>query len=333
MTHEQSFLDSLLRQRLPVAALLGLGLGTALLALGAAFAAEDQGAAVVIDEVPYPEGVTYADPPEPGAEEQADIARKVADLTALAATLDYERARHHPLHFPGMIETASNEECLVCHQEVLDQRPLGKSPAGVDAGATLAWYQTLDTYAGDQETFHYRHLQSDFARSVMQLDCNFCHKGNDPREESPDMVPTRSAFTTGKRPEFTLRKMVNPTETCLRCHGAFPAPEIMGLSGPWHEVRADMEWPEAPNGCMSCHAETFRTARHAVTYLKAGTIERLAREGSSDTCYGCHGGRSWYAISYPYPRHAWPDMDPETPEWAAGRPTGSDPEYALPASE
>lgn len=299
--------------------------------IAAAATVEDE--VVEIDPVPYPEGVTYANPPARTAEEQARIDARVAALEALAPTLDYERARFHPIHFPPMIEEASNEECLVCHQEILDHKPRAASPAGVPVDATLAWYQTLDTYAGDQESFHYRHLESDFAKEVMNLECTFCHKGNDPREESPDMVPTRAAFSADASPEFTLRKMVNPSDTCLRCHGAMPDPEgIMGLSGPWHEAREDFEYAEAPNGCLSCHAETERTVRHNVDYLHAETIEKLAREGSSDTCYGCHGGRAWYRISYPYPRHAWPDMAEDIPEWAADRPTESDPEYALPAA-
>lgn len=288
---------------------------------------------VEIDPVPYPEGVTYSNPPARSPERQAEIDERVAALEALAPTLDYERARFHPIHFPPMIEEASNEECLVCHQEILDHKPRAESPAGVSSDTTMAWYQTLDTYAGDQESFHYRHLESDFAKQVMNLECTFCHKGNDPREESPDMLPTRAAFNAGQDPEFTLRKMVNPSDTCLRCHGAMPDPEeIMGLSGPWHESREDFEYPEAPNGCLSCHAETFRTERHNVEYLNAETIEEIAREGSSDSCYGCHGGRAWYRISYPYPRHPWPDMDEETPEWAEGRSTQSDPEYALPVA-
>ena len=76
----------------------------------------------------------------------------------------------------------------------------------------------------------------------------------------------------------------------------------------------------------------FRTNRHNVTYLKAAGIENLAQAGS-DTCYGCHGGRAWYRISYPYPRHAWPGMDPEVPEWAKDRPTASDPRYARPETQ
>lgn len=286
---------------------------------------------VELDEIPYPEGVTYANPSAPSEEDRQEIATLVAALEGLAPTLDYERARFHPIHFPPAINDASNEECLVCHQEIMTRKPLEESPAGVPAEATLAWYQTLDTYAGDQESFHYRHLQSDFAQQVMNLDCVFCHKGNDPREETPDMLRTRPAFSASASPEFTLRKMVNPSTTCLRCHGTFPY-EVMSLEGPWHEIREDMEWPEAPNGCLSCHAETFRTNRHAVTYLNAENIEELARNGSADTCYGCHGGRAWYRISYPYPRHAWPDMDEDTPEWAMDRPTVSDPEYALPAT-
>ena len=130
-------------------------------------------------------------------------------------------------------------------------------------------------------------------------------------------------------PAFTLRKTVNPTETCLRCHGSFPA-EPMGLSGSWHENREALETAETPNGCLSCHAETFRTVRHRVNYLKAAEIEKLAKN-SSDTCYGCHGGRQWYRISYPYPRHAWPGMPEEMPDWAEDRPTESDPRFKLPA--
>ena len=288
-------------------------------------------AIITLDPVPYPEGVTYENPPEPTPETIAGIAAKLAALEAEIPTLDYQRATYHPIHFPPMIETASNEECLACHQEILANDVRDASPAGVKAAETMVWYQTLDTYAQGQSDFHWRHMQSDFARSVMNLQCTFCHKGNDPREESPDMMPTRDAFLASAIPEFTLRKMVNPSETCLLCHGAMPDPElIMGLGGPWHEVRVDLEYAEAPNGCLSCHAETFRTNRHNVTYLKAATIEELARAGTSDTCYGCHGGRAWYRIPYPYARTPWPLMDAETvPDWALDRPTQSKPEYHL----
>ena len=288
-------------------------------------------AIITLDPIPFPEGVIYQNPPEPTSETIADIAAELAALETEIPALDYQRALYHPIHFPPAIETASNEECLACHQEILANDVLAASPAGVTSAETMAWYQTLDTYAQGQSDFHWRHMQSDFAQSVMNLQCNFCHKGNDPREESPDMMPSRDAFLASSTPEFTLRKMVNPSETCLLCHGAMPDPEnIMGLGGPWHEVRADLEYAETPNGCLSCHAETFRTNRHNVTYLKAANIEDLARAGTSDTCYGCHGGRAWYRISYPYARTPWPLMDTETvPDWALDRPTQSKPEYHL----
>ncbi|MCC2113618.1 MAG: hypothetical protein KDJ16_16405 [Hyphomicrobiales bacterium] len=257
------------------------------------------------------------------AEDKAAAAAK-----ARAAKSTYAEAAWDPIHFKPAIDTATDAECLACHQEILERTVLPQSPAGVKAQDSIAWYQTLDTYAGDQMTFHQRHIASDYAKTVMNLSCNFCHQGNDPREESPHVTVAAAdlASNNGSSP-FTLRKMVNPTETCLRCHGAMPNPEeIMTLPGAWPEIRADMESEDTPNGCLTCHEELYRTVRHQVTYLNAEAIEEAARS-SSDVCYGCHGGRQWYRISYPYPRHPWPDMDPETPEWAADRPTESDPRY------
>lgn len=269
------------------------------------------------------------DPVAPSEEELAEISKRVAALEKEAATLDHQRASYHPIHFDPEIRQASDGECLVCHQGILKEQTLPQSPAGLSAIDALAWYQTLDTYQGGQAMFHWRHMESPFAKAVMNLSCNFCHKGNDPREETPDMEPGKPAFSASSEPGFTLRKMINPSVTCLRCHGTLPDPvNIMGLGGPWHEVRADMEDDETPNGCLTCHDELFRTVRHRVTYLKAASIEEAAKT-SSDVCFGCHGGRAWYRISYPYPRHPWPDMDPETPDWATGRPTESEPEYQL----
>jgi len=268
---------------------------------------------------------------QPSPEEIARIEKAVAQLKNEVGKLDYERARFHPLHFQPQIEKASDGECLVCHEEIMNRKPRETSPAGVAAKGSLAWYQTLDTYTGNQETFHFRHLQSAFAKQTMHLSCNFCHKGNDPREESPDaLAAVKVSTASGPKRPFTLRKMVNPTQTCLRCHGAMPDPEnIMGLEGTWHQARVDFEDEETPNGCLSCHEETFRTVRHQVTYLKAANIEEAAK-ASSDVCYGCHGGRKWYRIAYPYPRNPWPDMDTEeTPEWAVGRPTQSEPQFQI----
>lgn len=270
---------------------------------------------------------------------RADAGNDAAALAALAAVkkraagADYERAQWDAIHFKPAIDRASNEACLVCHREIMTTTPRPVSPAGVKAADALAWYQTLDTYTGEQATFHWRHLQSPFAKQVMNLQCNFCHQGSDVREKSPHVTARTASGANltswnNNAPAFTLRKTVNPSETCLRCHGQFPA-ENMGLSGTWHENREALESAETPNGCLSCHAETFRTVRHNVTYLKAKEIEALAKS-SSDTCFGCHGGRAWYRISYPYPRHPWPNM-PETPDWAQDRPTQSDARFQAPA--
>ncbi|WP_052171823.1 c-type cytochrome [Paracoccus sanguinis] len=283
--------------------------------------------------------VEHRDPPGETDAEIAAIGEKLAALKASLPGMDYQRARYHPIHFQPAIATSTDSECLACHKEILNHKVAVASPAGLRADSTIAWYQTLDTYMQDQQDFHWRHMESDFAKATMKLTCNFCHKGNDPREESPDMMPGRHAFSSPVQPEFTNRKMVNPSETCLRCHGQMPDPvNIMGLGGPWPEVRADMEDPTSDdptlaNGCLSCHAETFRTNRHNVTYLNAASIEDLAQAGS-DTCYGCHGGRAWFRTSYPYPRTAWPGMDTETvPDWALGRQTRSDVAWRMPDSD
>ena len=266
--------------------------------------------------------------------EEKAAAEALEAVRVRAKNVSYEQAQWDPLHFEPGISKARDEECLVCHSEILDREVNEESPAGVRADESLAWYQTLDTYAGDQKTFHQRHISTDYAKEVMNLSCNFCHKGNDPREETAQ-TPLEEGRTQlaetgpgGDMPAFTLRKMVNPSDTCLRCHGSFPWENMEGLTGPWHEIRADYEFEPGINGCMTCHEDLFRTVRHQVTYLHAEKIEELAAE-SSDVCYGCHGGRSWYRISYPFPRHAWPDMPEETPEWAADRPTQSDPRYRL----
>jgi hypothetical protein len=232
----------------------------------------------------------------------------------------YLSAKWDPIHFEPAISRATNEQCLACHKEILTEKVRDASPAGLTASDVLAWYQTLDTYSGAQATFHARHMSTPLAKDVMSLQCTFCHKGSEPREEAPG-----SSATTMAPGDFKLRKMVNPEGSCLMCHGAFPA-EVMGLAGSWHELREGLETPETPNGCLTCHAEQFRTVRHQVNFLKAGKIEALAK-GSSDLCFGCHGGRAWYRTSYPYPRHAWPGMDKELPDWAKDRPTASRPEH------
>ena len=241
---------------------------------------------------------------------------------AREAAPDYLRAVYSPLHFQPAIATAKDEQCLVCHREVLEDRVRPTSPAGIAAGGSRAWYQQLSTYAGAQDTFHRRHLVTPLARELMDLRCNTCHQGHDPRDE----VPGSSATTTGQQERgFTLRKQVNVETTCLKCHGQMNL-QAMGLPGPWPQVADTFG-----NTCLACHA-TIRTRRHQVSYLKAGAIA-AAGARNADVCYGCHGGRAWYRVHYPYPRHPWPGMPAEVPDWARGRPTESEARFLLPAKE
>ena len=228
------------------------------------------------------------------------------------ASKDYLASKWDPIHFKPAIETATNEQCLACHGEILERRVRDSSPAGVQASDTLAWYQTLSTYTGEQDTFHRRHLVGDMATELMDLKCKTCHQANDPREE------TASSSATGD-PALTQRKHVDPN-ICLMCHGKFPWEIMAGLTGPWTES-GDL----FANNCMACHA-AFRTVRHQVNFLRPQAIEK-AGAADGDVCYGCHGGRSWYRIAYPYPRNEWPGMAPQVPDWAVGRPTTSQPRF------
>lgn len=237
----------------------------------------------------------------------------VLALAAEAPTA-YAAARWDPLHFKPAIERANDEECLVCHAEVLKPGVRTQSPAGLRADKSLAWYQTLDVYAGEQDSFHRRHLVGELARRYMNLRCNTCHQGHNPRDEAP------GTSATSQSNAYALRKQVDP-QTCLMCHGQFNF-EVMGLPGPWAQHGETFG-----NNCLMCH-EGIRTNRHNVNFLKPLAIEEAGRE-SSDNCYGCHGGRAWYRIPFPYPRHAWDGMDKDVPEWARHRPTQSEPRFRL----
>ena len=242
-------------------------------------------------------------------EQQKEADDVIAQLNAIdVSKLDYETARWHPIHQKPAIYKASNEACLKCHQDVLNTNTRDASPAGLQKVNTLAWYQTLDTYQGDQLTFHQRHLTAPFINKVANMSCATCHQGNNIREETN--------FTSADVQDagLTMRKMVDP-KVCLMCHGQFPYQQ-MGLTGPWHESGASVQ-----NNCLLCHA-AIRTTRHQVNFLKADAIEKEGA-ANSDSCFGCHGGRSWYRISNPYPRHAWPGATP-APDWAKDRPTESD---------
>lgn len=229
----------------------------------------------------------------------------------------YDQARWDPIHFKPAIDTATDEQCLACHQEVLENRVRETSPAGVASADALAWYQTLDTYKGSQETFHRRHLVTDYAQQVMAMRCNTCHQGNDPREE------TANSSATGQ-PDLIERKHVNP-DVCLMCHGTFNY-QVMGVPGSWIE-----HGQLFGDNCLTCHA-AIRTNRHQVNFLKPEAIEDAAKQ-TSDVCYGCHGGRAWYRIYFPYPRHSWPGDGGVVPDWAKGRPTSSNPRFSVSAAE
>jgi hypothetical protein len=230
------------------------------------------------------------------------------------------RATYDPLHFKPAILSASNEQCLTCHREVIEDRVRPVSPAGVKAEGSLAWYQRTSTYKGEQDTFHRRHLVTPMAKELMSLQCNTCHEGHDPRDEAPGTSATAaSQDDTG----FTLRKQINPETTCLKCHGQFPGWELMRLPGTWDETKHFFK-----NDCLACHVST-RTQRHQVNYLKADAIEAAAMaakesENGADVCLGCHGSRAWYRIAYPYARNPWPEMPEGMPEWAKDRPTHSE---------
>jgi ribosomal protein L44E len=224
---------------------------------------------------------------------------------------DYQRAQWDPIHFKPAIDKATNEQCLSCHQEIIGKEIRARSPAGIEAAKSKAWYQRTRTYQGPQMDFHRRHLDGPLAKQLMNMKCTTCHQGNDPREESPS--------TTGQPNDaFTLRKAVHP-DVCLMCHGQMEY-QNMGLPEPWSKSAKLFA-----NNCLTCHA-AIRTNRHQVNFLKPEAIEQAAAQ-NSDVCFGCHGGRPWYRIGFPYPRHAWEGMPEEVPEWAKGRPAESQPRF------
>jgi cytochrome c5 len=103
-----------------------------------------------------------------------------------SSSVDYQRARMDPIHFKPAIDSATDKQCLACHAEVLKPSVRSESIAGVKASEAKAWYQDTSTYKGAQDTFHRRHLSTEFATKVMQMRCTTCHEGSSPRDEAPN---------------------------------------------------------------------------------------------------------------------------------------------------
>jgi len=237
----------------------------------------------------------------------------LAHSQTVPAHADYQRAKYDPIHFKPVIDKATNEQCLACHAEVLQPTVRNDSIAGVKASQAKAWYQQISTYQGEQDTFHRRHMSTAYAKQVMNLRCTTCHQGNDPRDEAA------GTSTSNQNHPLTLRKMASAEKTCLMCHGTMNS-EIMGLPAPWPQSKATFQ-----DNCLLCHA-AIRTNRHNVNYLNAKEIEKAATK-NSDVCYGCHGARPWYRISFPFARNKWEGMATDVPEWAKNRPTSSAPRF------
>ena len=256
-----------------------------------------------------------AQKPEP-VKSSAEASSKVSE-PAPKAEASYLAARWDPIHFKPGINTATDAQCLACHQEVLKPSVRKHSPAGLASSDAKAWYQQTSTYAGEQDTMHRRHIETPLAKQLMNMRCITCHEGNDPRDEAP------RTSANNQDQNLTLRKAVSAETVCLKCHGKMNW-QVMGLPQSWEQSRTTFQ-----NNCLTCHA-AIRTTRHQVNYLNANAIEQAGAK-SGDACFGCHGGRPWYRIAYPYPRHAWQGMTAEVPDWAKNRPTESEARF-LPAA-
>lgn len=247
-----------------------------------------------------------------GCNKTTDNNPKVGEVPAAS---DYQRAKYSEIHFKPAIEKATDAQCLACHAEVLKPSVSEQSPAGVKASETKAWYQQISTYHGEQDTFHRRHMVTPLAKELMNMRCITCHQGNDPRDEAP------GTSATSQLEGYALRKHVDTEAVCVRCHGQMNW-SVMGLPGPWKDSKEAFQ-----NNCLLCHA-SVRTHRHQVNYLNAEAIEAAGKK-SGDACFGCHGGRAWYRIVFPYPRHPWPGMPEVVPDWAKGRITESEARFLV----
>lgn len=200
----------------------------------------------------------------------------IAATPARADDADPRWTRHRALVdlFSPSADPSEKSEilrCQPCHGVLLESKPLAESPAGLKAKDATAWYQRVPTYQGEQQDFHWRHMASDFAKEVMRFQCDTCHPGFDPSRRMPVQGDPGT--------EKVLRKRVNPL-ICVNCHGLFPA-HLEGFSGTYT--------------CWVCHRGDA-ARQHTHPTLNRDNILRLSAN-EPEVCYGCHGGRAWYAIS------------------------------------
>lgn len=188
----------------------------------------------------------------------------------------YERARLSDVHIDSAKKGIQDSACLACHQEIFDAE--GAVLAAIDPAIDLSklkpWYQDVTTYQGPQLRFHYRHLKTPLATSIMDLSCVFCHENTEVRATYP-----------GEDSGGSFRKQVSG-ETCLLCHGQFPQAHRMS----WPALQTAVGGQD----CLACHnAETLRNVVKKVDYLQADKIVAQGQDNAA-LCYGCHGGRAWY---------------------------------------
>lgn len=189
----------------------------------------------------------------------------------------YERSRLSDVHTDSAKKGIQDATCLNCHQDIFDAdgAVLAATDPTIDLSKLKPWYQDVKTYQGPQLRFHYRHLKTPLATSIMNLSCVFCHENTEVRATYP-----------GEDSGGSFRKQVSSETKCLLCHGQFP---------PAH----GMSWPALQKtiggqGCLACHqVDTLSTILGEVAYLKADKIV-AQNQDNAVLCYGCHGGRAWY---------------------------------------
>ena len=127
------------------------------------------------------------------------------------------------------------------------------------------------------------------------------------------------------------------TEISLKVLPVAPAEATLFFALEQHEALEHLHrWGGEPlplnASCWVMDDSTPNVAPKPSLYVRLrGAVAAVEAAGqkNGDVCYGCHGGRAWYRIAYPYPRHAWEGMAPEIPDWAKARPTESEARFRI----